>query len=63
VNYKKRIQIVIALGTILNSYISRTLRNLISSLFSSEAEISYLDGLGFISVKDMQESQDSLYFL
>lgn len=51
----------IALGTILNSYISPTLKNLTS--FSGEAEICYFDGLNFISVKDMQESQDSLYIL
>lgn len=32
-------------------------------MFSAEAEISYFDSLSFISVKDMQESQESLYFL
>lgn len=62
-NDKKLIQMFIALGIILNSYVSRTLKNLISSMFSAGAEISYFDGLNFISVKEMHESQDSLYFL
>lgn len=32
-------------------------------MFSAETEISYFDHLNFISVKDIQESQDSPCFL
>lgn len=62
-NDTKLIPMFIALDTILNSYGSNTLKNLISSTYPAEAEISYFDCLSFISVKDMQESQDTLNFL
>lgn len=62
-NDKKLIPMFITVDTILNSCGSKTLKNLISSAYPAEAEISSFDCLSFISVKNMQESQDLLYFL